>query len=457
MSVFLRILCVSVCAVILVQQDVRAADVPLTFEETFGVGGDERNTCDPEFWDVLKDRAWMEAQRELTQNQNLIPRPDSVLEMTCFDSFLDELGSHADSNFPSNPRWSEGGFSGIIIDGILSVDQSALNAEPLLPAPAGTPTALFHGGTGSSGLIMTAVLEVLVLDQLVSGVTSVGDAQDVISNPLMAACVSEGKQYYLEENFPDRMLGGRAIGVTPPSQPSPPLSHPTGVPWSQIVAGNYDGNVRDSGNYNGCSKMNDLWNRTKCYDFATESHRSVTLSDTSTPIEEPPFPAATSHPGGEHDGFYTLETYQTMAASNDDYRTRSQECAIPTTDGEPDWPSTSEFACDVVAHGIPSGTTLTSLATIVTALANNNPTWSSAHTGANPPPNSTPATSNGGVDEYLHYLDLRDSSSCSTLTPIKTGYIVKLPGGTQYIDAVCPAPGCYFDPPSTLTGNGSCN
>ena len=449
LSLFLRIICVSLCATIFVQQDGLAADVPLTFEETFGLPGDERNTCDPEFWDVLKDRSWMEAQRELTQNQNLIPRPDSVLEMTCFDSFLDELGSHADSNFPSNPNWSEGGFGGLIIDGILSVDQSALNAEPLLISPLGTPTALFHGGSGSSGLIMTAVLEVLVLDQLVDGVTAVGPVQDVITNPLMVVCTGEGtKQYYLEDNFPNHMLGDRAIttSVTP------------GPAWTQILAGNYGGDVADSGNYNGCGKMNDLWNRTKCYDFATESYRHTLVPATpvTDPLTTPPIPVAIP-PGGEHDAFYTLETYQTMAAANDDYRTKEQECDIPTNDGEPDWPSAGEFACDLVVHGVPSGVTLTSLATIVTSFANNNPTWNSAFTGANPAPNATPVTSNGGVDQYLHYLGLRDSTSCSTLTPIKTGYIVSLADGTQYIDAVCPAPGCYFDPPSSLAGNGSCN
>ncbi len=440
-----------------VVQEGYAASVPITTPAIFGSG---RNTCDPEFWDVLKDRAWMEAQREVTQNQNLIPRPDSVLEMTCFDSFLDELGSHADSNFPSNPRWSEGGLSGLIIDGILSLDQSVLNAEPLLPSPLGTPTAFFLGGSGSSGLIMTAVLEILVLDQLVDGVTAAGPIEDVINNPLLSACVLAGeqKQYYLE-HFTNRMLGDRAINASLPAQPSPALPYPTGVAWAQILAGNADGNVRDSGNYNGCTKMNDLWNRTKCYDFATESHRHVTIPDTpiDTPPDAPPFPPASSPPGGEHDGFYTLETYRNMAAANNDYRTKEEECDIPTVDGSPDFPSVGEFACDLVVHGVPPALNLSTLVSIITGLANNNPTWGSAYTGANPPPNATPASSNGGVDMYLHFLGLQDSSSCSALTPIKTGFIVTLSSGVQYIDAVCSAPGCVFTPPATMGANGSCN
>jgi len=41
--------------------------------------------------DALEARAWMEAQREISQNKNLIFRPDSVLSYTCFDRFVDAL------------------------------------------------------------------------------------------------------------------------------------------------------------------------------------------------------------------------------------------------------------------------------------------------------------------------------------------------------------------------------
>jgi hypothetical protein len=45
--------------------------------------------CDPEYMDALESRAWLEAQREIAQNQNLIAKPDSVLEYTCFNKFLE--------------------------------------------------------------------------------------------------------------------------------------------------------------------------------------------------------------------------------------------------------------------------------------------------------------------------------------------------------------------------------
>ncbi len=43
--------------------------------------------CDTGFWNQMKSKAWMEAEREIMQNQNLIFKPDSVLEYTCFDQF----------------------------------------------------------------------------------------------------------------------------------------------------------------------------------------------------------------------------------------------------------------------------------------------------------------------------------------------------------------------------------
>ncbi|MCK5285298.1 MAG: hypothetical protein KAJ86_06915 [Alphaproteobacteria bacterium] len=61
--------------------------------------------CDPDYYDSLESRAWLEAQREITQNQNLIFKPDSVLEYTCFDRFLNELAEHAINMFSETRHW----------------------------------------------------------------------------------------------------------------------------------------------------------------------------------------------------------------------------------------------------------------------------------------------------------------------------------------------------------------
>jgi len=61
--------------------------------------------CDPNYYQSLEARAWLEAQREITQNQNLIYKPDSVLEYTCFDNHLREVADHADEMFSETTRW----------------------------------------------------------------------------------------------------------------------------------------------------------------------------------------------------------------------------------------------------------------------------------------------------------------------------------------------------------------
>lgn len=44
--------------------------------------------CDTKYWEQMSSRAWLEAEREIMQNQNLIFKPDSVLEYVCFDQFV---------------------------------------------------------------------------------------------------------------------------------------------------------------------------------------------------------------------------------------------------------------------------------------------------------------------------------------------------------------------------------
>lgn len=89
--------------------------------------------CDPEYMDALEARAWMEAQREITQNQNFIFKPDSVLEYTCFDSFLNEAASNfGDRQFSETTHWGDSTPNGFAAD---STDD-ALEAVVLDPLNA---------------------------------------------------------------------------------------------------------------------------------------------------------------------------------------------------------------------------------------------------------------------------------------------------------------------------------
>ena len=69
------------------------------------------DACDPDYYESLEARAWLEAQREITQNQNLIFKNDSVLEYTCFDQVLGVLADRSDGSpsatqlFTDTNRW----------------------------------------------------------------------------------------------------------------------------------------------------------------------------------------------------------------------------------------------------------------------------------------------------------------------------------------------------------------
>lgn len=57
------------------------------------------SACDPDYYQSLESRAWLEAQREITQNQNLITKPDSVLAYSCFDLLTAQLAKYAREMF----------------------------------------------------------------------------------------------------------------------------------------------------------------------------------------------------------------------------------------------------------------------------------------------------------------------------------------------------------------------
>lgn len=76
--------------------------------------------CDTLYYETMSSRAWLEAQREITQNQNFILKPDSVFQYACFDRFLRELADHA-----SNMLSETGDFGGPL--GSSSMDD-AINA-----------------------------------------------------------------------------------------------------------------------------------------------------------------------------------------------------------------------------------------------------------------------------------------------------------------------------------------
>lgn len=73
--------------------------------------------CDYDgYFESLKARAWMEAQREMTQNQNLIQKQDSVLQYSCFDSFARDLAVQAANMLSESSRWGDVDLGGVATD-----------------------------------------------------------------------------------------------------------------------------------------------------------------------------------------------------------------------------------------------------------------------------------------------------------------------------------------------------
>ncbi len=68
-----------------------------------------QTSCDPQYMDALESRAYLEAQREIAMNQNLIAKPDSVLEYTCFDRIMGTIARAPGDrgNFSESNRWGE--------------------------------------------------------------------------------------------------------------------------------------------------------------------------------------------------------------------------------------------------------------------------------------------------------------------------------------------------------------
>ncbi|MCB9990064.1 MAG: hypothetical protein H6867_01630 [Rhodospirillales bacterium] len=60
---------------------------------------DVKPGCDPEIMDALEAKAWMHAQRRVAQNKNLILKPDSVLEYSCFNQHLGYLAANPGRRF----------------------------------------------------------------------------------------------------------------------------------------------------------------------------------------------------------------------------------------------------------------------------------------------------------------------------------------------------------------------
>lgn len=124
--------------------------------------------CDPKYWDSLTARAWMEAEREIIQNQNLIFKPDSVLEYTCFDKFVNHAAKNAGDIFVHTmyfgkiiiPRGSgesmEKGLTNVVSTALKAYDDGSFKDSNFMADRA--PLVNNNGGATNYGQAATASL-----------------------------------------------------------------------------------------------------------------------------------------------------------------------------------------------------------------------------------------------------------------------------------------------------------
>lgn len=65
-----------------------------------------QQTCDTQVWRDMTNRARIETEREIMQNQNLIFKSDSILAYTCFDSMAAHIGATAGVLFTHTNYWT---------------------------------------------------------------------------------------------------------------------------------------------------------------------------------------------------------------------------------------------------------------------------------------------------------------------------------------------------------------
>jgi len=404
------------------------------------------NTCDSDFWNVVRYKAQMAGQREITQNSNLTARPDSVLELSCFEDHMRHLARYADQNFPGDPFYSDGRTFG------LPVPPRGFFTDTLIVAirnAVGSSDPWLAGRGGLKGGELHHILEILVLDSLVRTITSIGAVIDATN---LSAC---SKGYYITANdFDGTLIGGRSLTYNSGTNSFNPQTQGS---WnSQILFGNYN-----------CQQMNRIWEQVRCDNFQHDDTISAGNEFSAMHRGDLFHPINIVTESTANASYQTFRgEYLDEEIADRDFRVFKQMCRRDTR-----FLGTiaTDLFCSQTNHGTGPGSTASML---MSSAGWSSPPPDLTAPDPNPPWNirsSLPTIwqqlyartyrvpgSAGALDPYDNYLALLDNANCNAITPVRTGLIVQLDSGVQYHDAVCPAPGCWYDPPSSLAATGTC-
>ena len=190
---------------------------------------DER-TCDGNFMNQIYSKAYMEGSRQILMSEQIIHKPDSVLEYTCFQSYAEHAAT-IETEFSYTSRWED------------DYEQDRETADETITDTFDVYREDFNDGDTDCG--------------------STGSDSDECVNDLGEAIeylVIEALETYLDQNFDHTYLGeALSIDYTP-------------------------------GGGTNCSEMATVWNIAKCLDFGEDDQfrtfYSLTTGDPRTIPEE---------------------------------------------------------------------------------------------------------------------------------------------------------------------------
>lgn len=186
------------------------------------VTGNTSSACDGNFMNQIYSQAFMEASREVIMGEQMIHKPDSVLEYTCFDQWI-SVAAHNGAYFSESTEWEDrdvelwtGGF-----------DTTNNGVEP----DHGDTTTMNDGSSG--GLPFPDQQDYSVFED---------DRLDNILAPLLFSSLEN----YIDANFSHTFLGE-----------------------STTIDENMNTASIGGSNYN-CTHMATVWELAKCIDFGED-------------------------------------------------------------------------------------------------------------------------------------------------------------------------------------------
>lgn len=197
-----------------------------------GLKDGNNSACDGNFMNQIYSRAFMEASREVIMSEQLIHKPDSVFEYTCFDEIID-MTAHHGAFFSESQKWDNmtieiwlGGEHGN--DSSDRVDTSTCSGSNC-PDHSGDTT--INDGSGTGLLPNQDDYSVFETDRL----------DTVLSDLLM-----DTLQDYVDDNF-DHTFMGEASAID-----------------NTITASGIDDTTYT------CAHMSTIWAISKCADFGED-------------------------------------------------------------------------------------------------------------------------------------------------------------------------------------------